>query len=97
MDLQRSQTKAHRPEVPRSRKSPVHQIRELSAADGNPVGETQSALCNIDACEDWFAYQAMPPEFVGRDAAIIIGLGKQFDNDGVVMSQDLPGILSIAF
>ena len=59
------------------------------------VTEGQSALCNVDACEAWFEEQAMPPEFVGRSATIALGKGKQYDNDGNVMSDDFPAITSI--
>lgn len=65
------------------------------ATGADPVEETQSALCSVDACLQWFEEQAVPPEFVGRSATVTIGIGKQYDNAGTVMSDDFPLITSI--
>ena len=65
------------------------------ATGADPVEETQSALCSVDACLPWFEEQAVPPEFVGRSATVTIGIGKQYDNAGTVMSDDFPLITSI--
>jgi hypothetical protein len=55
----------------------------------------KSALCSVDACEDWFVQQAMPLELVGRGATITIGKGSQYDNAGNEMSSDFPEITAI--
>ena len=61
----------------------------------DPDGETDSAICTIGPCGDWFEEQAMPPEYTGRRATIRLGLGKQYDNDGNVMSENFPEITSL--
>ena len=69
---------------------------ELAPAEGDdPAEESQTALCAVDACIPWFEEQAMPPEYVGRNATATIGIGEQYDNEGNVMSDDFPKILSI--
>jgi hypothetical protein len=65
------------------------------AADADPDGEIQSALCSVDACIAWFEEQEMPTEFIGRSATATIGIGEQYDNEGNVMSDDFPLITSI--
>ena len=65
------------------------------AEDAGPAGESRTALCAVDACIPWFEEQEMPPEFVGRTATATIGIGEQYDNEGNVMSDDFPKILSI--
>lgn len=68
----------------------------LAPAEGDaPVGEAQSALCSVDACEDWFVQQAMPDGLVGRSATITLGKGSQYDNAGNEMSSDFPEITAI--
>lgn len=67
----------------------------VSAEDREPVDENQTALCNVDACIPWFEEQAMPTEYVGRSATATIGIGEQYDNEGNVMSEYFPRILSI--
>ncbi|CAN0552540.1 unnamed protein product, partial [Ectocarpus sp. 8 AP-2014] len=66
-----------------------------SAADPDPVEETRSALCNVDACLPWFEEQAIPPELVGRTAIVTIGTGEQYDNAGNIMDDNFPLITSI--
>ncbi len=66
-----------------------------STEDPEPADESQTALCNVDACYPWFDFQDMPPEFIGRTATATIGIGEQYDNEGNVMSEDFPKILSI--
>ena len=61
----------------------------------SPDAETLGALCSVDLCADWFGDQAMPPEFIGRTATINVKLGKQYDNEGTVMSDDFPEIVSL--
>jgi hypothetical protein len=61
-----------------------------------PASQSRSALCTVDACYPWFDLQEMPPEFIGRGATVTIGIGEQHDNEGNVMSDDFPLILSIA-
>ncbi len=69
---------------------------ELAPAKGDdPAEESQTALCQVDACYPWFDLQDMPPEFIGRSATATIGIGEQYDNEGNVMSDDFPKILSI--
>lgn len=67
----------------------------LVAADGTATGESQSALCSVDACEGWFMEQAMPTAFAGRNATATVGIGKQYDNAGNVMSDDFLEITSL--
>ncbi|MGB5484201.1 hypothetical protein [Parasphingorhabdus sp.] len=69
---------------------------ELAPAEGDdPAEESQTALCNVDACIPWFEEQEMLPEFIGSNATATIGTGEQVDNEGNVMSEDFPKILSI--
>lgn len=63
--------------------------------DGQPTGEIQSALCSVGACEGWFAEQEMPAAMIGRKASASIGIGKQYDNAGNVMSDDFPEITEL--
>lgn len=58
-------------------------------------GISQSALCNVDACEAWFEDQTLPQEIVGLSASITLGMGTQYDNDGNRMSDNFPRITSI--
>lgn len=60
-----------------------------------PDGELQTALCSVGACEPWYSEQSMGPEFRERIATITIGIGKQYDGGGNVMSDDFPEITSI--
>lgn len=64
-------------------------------AGADPAEDIQSALCTVDDCLLWFEEQAVPPELVGRSATVTIGIGKQYDNAGTVMSDDFPLITSI--
>lgn len=66
--------------------------RPLDAADD---ADTQSALCSVGACEGWFSMQEMPAEYIGRDATIVLGTGKQYDNAGNVMSDDFAEVTAI--
>ncbi|MEH6757364.1 MAG: hypothetical protein V7676_07620 [Parasphingorhabdus sp.] len=65
------------------------------AQPDSEAGDMMSALCSVDLCSDWFSDQAMPPEFIGRTATIVVKLGKQYDNEGNVMSDDFPEIVSL--
>jgi hypothetical protein len=69
---------------------------ELAASGRVDQGSVaKSALCSVDACEDWFVQQAMPLELVGRGAAITLGKGSQYDNAGNEMSSNFPEITAI--
>lgn len=73
----------------------LHYSMAAPAEGEEPAKQSQSALCNVDACYPWFDFQDMPPEFIGRSATATIGIGEQYDNEGNVMSDDFPKILSI--
>lgn len=70
-------------------------LAQSGKTDGKTDGEIDSALCSVDRCADWFGEQAMPTEFVGRSATITVGQGKQYDNEGNVMSEGFPEITSL--
>lgn len=70
-------------------------LRLTPVNGADPASEPETALCQIDACYPWFDFQEMPPEFIGRSAIATIGIGEQYDNEGNVMSDDFPKILSI--
>lgn len=73
----------------------LYYSRWAPAEGDEPANQSQSALCQVDACDPWFDFQDMPPEFIGRTAVATIGIGEQYDNEGNVMSDDFPKILSI--
>lgn len=60
-----------------------------------PDGDLQTALCSVGACETWYADQNMEPEYRERIATITLGIGKQYDGGGNVMSDDFPAITSL--
>lgn len=70
---------------------------EMTASEEAGVAaESQTALCSVDVCGDWFENQEMPSEMVGRSALITIGKGSQVDGAGNEMSNDFSEITSIA-
>lgn len=62
---------------------------------GEPDGELQTALCTVGPCSAWFEEQAMGAEFIARRATVTLGIGKQYDGGGNVMSEDFPAITSL--
>lgn len=60
-----------------------------------PDSDLQTALCSVGACEAWYVDQTMGPEYRERIATITLGIGKQYDGGGNVMSDDFPAIISL--
>ena len=56
----------------------------------------QTALCHAPACAEWAEWQELPPEFVGRSAQVLIGVGEQVNGDGETMRSDFPAVIDLA-
>ena len=57
----------------------------------------ETALCHAPACVPWAEEQELPPEFVGRSAQVLLGVGEQVNGDGEVMGTDFAAVLDLRF
>ncbi len=62
---------------------------------GQPDGALKTALCTVGACISWMAEASFASKFEWRPAIITLGIGKQYDGGGAVMSDDFPAITSL--